>query len=467
MIRKSLKLIFLFSFLLGFSQSEKPNIIWLVCEDQSTDFFPMYGDDTINLPNLEALADDSVVYENMHATTPVCAPARSAIITGMYPTTLGTHNMRTYNEGRTTNQPSLGIPSYSPKFPNYILPFTKYLRDHGYYCTNNNKEDYNFKISDDAWDQTCKYCSGKQKENIHWRNRDKDQPFFAVFNFQITHEAQIWSQAKNKIYVDPSNIKVPPYFPDDPIIRKDMAINYSNLIRMDREVGKLITELKNQGLYENTYIFFYSDHGGPFPRHKRAIYESGTKVPFMIKMPNSKYAKTRDNRLLSFIDLAATVLDIANINIPDYMQGESILDSSINERKYLVSASDRFDEQIDRIRSIQSKKYKLIVNFDTSKPHALPVSYRENMPMMQRMKEMYVSGNLNPVQQLWFETPKSKLEFYDLQLDPYEVNNLIEIPKYKSLILEYKKQLENWIEKTNDMGRIAEEDIVKYSTFSH
>ena len=467
MIRKSLKLIFLFSFLLGFSQSEKPNIIWLVCEDQSTDFFPMYGDDTINLPNLEALADDSVVYENMHATTPVCAPARSAIITGMYPTTLGTHNMRTYNEGRTTNQPSLGIPSYSPKFPNYILPFTKYLRDHGYYCTNNNKEDYNFKISDDAWDQTCKYCSGKQKENIHWRNRDKDQPFFAVFNFQITHEAQIWSQAKNKIYVDPSNIKVPPYFPDDPIIRKDMAINYSNLIRMDREVGKLITELKNQGLYENTYIFFYSDHGGPFPRHKRAIYESGTKVPFMIKMPNSKYAKTRDNRLLSFIDLAATVLDIANISIPDYMQGESILDSSINERKYLASASDRFDEQIDRIRSIQSKKYKLIVNFDTSKPHALPVSYRENMPMMQRMKEMYVSGNLNPVQQLWFETPKSKLEFYDLQLDPYEVNNLIEIPKYKSLILEYKKQLENWIEKTNDMGRIAEEDIVKYSTFSH
>ena len=177
---------------------------------------------------------------------------------------------------------------------------------------------------------------GKQKENIHWRNRDKDQPFFAVFNFQITHEAQIWSQAKNKIYVDPSNIKVPPYFPDDPIIRKDMAINYSNLIRMDREVGKLITELKNQGLYENTYIFFYSDHGGPFPRHKRAIYESGTKVPFMIKMPNSKYAKTRDNRLLSFIDLAATVLDIANINIPDYMQGESIF--------CLLYTSDAADE---------------------------------------------------------------------------------------------------------------------------
>ena len=156
----------------------------------------------------------------------------------------------------------------------------------------------------------------------------------------------------------------------------------------------------------------------------------------MIKLPNSKDAGSRDDRLLSFVDLAPTVLDIANVFIPEYIQGKSILDKRIEERKFLVSASDRFDEQVDRIRSIQSKKYKLIVNFDTSKPHAQPVSYRENMPMMQRMKEMYVSGNLNPVQQLWFETPKSKLEFYDLQLDPYEVNNLIEIPKYKSLILE-------------------------------
>ena len=449
-----------------FSQSEKPNIIWLVCEDQSVDFFPMYGDNTVNLPNLESLADNSIIYDNMHATTPVCSPARSAIITGMYPTTLGTHNMRTYNEGRDTNQPTLGIPSYSPKFPDYILPFTKYLRDGGYYCTNNNKEDYNFKITNDAWDQTCKYCSGVKKQDIHWRNRDKDQPFFAVFNFQITHEAQIWSQAKNKIYVDPDKITPPPYFPDDAIIRKDMAINYSNLIRMDRELGILIKELKHNGLYENSYIFFYSDHGGPFPRHKRAIYESGTKVPFMIKLPNSKEAGSRDDRLLSFIDLAPTVLDIAGLTIPEYIQGKSILDTKLKEREYLISASDRFDEQIDRIRSIQTKKYKLIVNYDTSQTHALPVKYRENMPMMRKMNEMYSSGKLNSIQKLWFQTPKSELELYNLQKDPYEINNLIESPKrlnYKSLVKTFRKKLNDWIENTNDLGRMPEKEIIKYS----
>ena len=466
MLIKSIQLILILSFSLVFSQSEKPNIIWLVCEDQSVDFFPMYGDNTVNLPNLESLADDSIIYDNMHATTPVCAPARSAIITGMYPTTLGTHNMRTYNEGRSTNQPTLGIPSYSPKFPDYILPFTKYLRDGGYYCTNSNKEDYNYKMINDAWDQTCKYCSGKEKQEIHWRNRGKDQPFFAVFNFQITHEAQIWSQANNKIYVKPDNISVPPYFPNDDIIRNDMAINYSNLIRMDKEVGKIIQELKDSGLYENSYIFFYSDHGGPFPRHKRAIYESGTKVPFMIKMPNSKHAGNRDDRLLSFIDLAPTVLDVAELTIPKYIQGRSILDTVIKEREYLISASDRFDEQIDRIRSIQTKKYKLIVNFDTSKPHALPVSYRDNMPMMRRMNEMYLSDKLDSIQELWFQTPKNELELYDLQEDPYEINNLIKSSKelkYKSLVKKYKKALDDWIEKTNDLGRISEKEIVKYS----
>ena len=151
----------------AFAQKNKPNIIWLVCEDQSAQFFPMYGDKTVSLPHLEKLAEDSVLFENMHATTPVCAPARSAIITGMYPTTLGTHNMRTYNEGRKTNQPQLGIPSYSPKFPDYIKPFTVYLRDEGYYCTNSNKQDYNFEITSDAWDQSCRYCQGEEKENIH------------------------------------------------------------------------------------------------------------------------------------------------------------------------------------------------------------------------------------------------------------------------------------------------------------
>ena len=446
------------------AQSKHPNIIWLVSEDQSSEFFPMYGDDTVHLPHLEALAADSVIYDNMHATTPVCAPARSAIITGMYPTTLGTHNMRAYNEGRDTNQPELGIPSYSPKFSTDIKPFTTYLRDAGYYCTNSNKQDYNFKISKDAWDQTCRYCSGEQKANIHWRNRGEGQPFFAVFNFQITHESQIWQQQNNKRYVTPDEVKnIPPYFPDDPVVREDMATNYSNLVRMDKEIGVIISELKEQGLYDNTYIFFYSDHGGPFPRHKRAIYDSGIKVPLMIKLPKNAKAGNRNDDLWSFVDLVPTVLQLAQIPLPNYLQGMSILDKKTKPRKYLVTASDRFDGQVDRIRSIKTRRYKLIKNYDVSLPHALDVNYRKKMPMMRRLIALSEKGLLDKNAQRWFDTPKAAIEFYDLQKDPFELNNLAGKALYTKKLRKLNSLLEQWIIDTNDLGRLPEQEIIGYS----
>jgi arylsulfatase A-like enzyme len=448
-----------------FAQVNKPNIIWLVCEDQSAQFFPMYGDKTVSLPNLEQLADDSVLFENMHATTPVCAPARSAIITGMYPTTLGTHNMRAYNEGRKTNQPQLGIPSYSPKFPDYIKPFTVYLREAGYYCTNNNKQDYNFEITKSAWDQSCRYCQGKEKENIHWRKRNAGQPFFAVFNFQITHESQIWRQQQQEVFLNPNDIEfIPPYFPDDPVIRRDMATNYSNLVRMDKEVGEIISELKEQGLYDDAYIFFYSDHGGPFPRHKRAIYQTGTKVPFFIKFPKSLNAGAKDDRILSFVDLAPSVLQMAAIEIPKHMQGKPINEFSHKSlRDYLITASDRFDGQLDRIRAIQDKRFKLIRSFYLDKSHHLDVQYRKNMPMMQKLLKLYLDGQLNQDQQKWFGL-KEEYEFYDLQIDPYEMKNQIQNPDYQDHIQLLKVELEKWMLNTNDLGAVPEQVLIKQAT---
>lgn len=456
-------LFFFLHFLVSVAQESQPNIIWLVCEDQSPDFFPMYGDDTVSLPHIEALAEDSVIYNNMHATTPVCAPARSAIITGMYPTTLGTHNMRAFNEGRSTNQPSLGIPSYSPAFPKHIRPFTTYLRESGYYCTNSNKQDYNFKISEDAWDQTCRYCKGAKKDEIHWRNRGEGQAFFAVFNFQITHEAQIWHQQDQPLHVNPVDIEVPPYFPDDAVIRKDMAVNYSNLVRMDGEVGAIIKELKASGLYDDSYIFFYSDHGGPFPRHKRAIYNTGTKVPFMIKLPKSKNSGKTVDELLSFIDLAPTVLSIAQLPIPEHIQGVDILNNRRKQRDYLVTASDRFDEQVDRIRAIQTKRYKLIKNFVPLKPHAIPVGYRENMPMMQQLNKLYASKSLNSVQEQWFSNPKASLEFYDLKNDPFELNNLAGESKHNKTLMKMHNALKEWIRDTKDLGALSESSLIEKS----
>ncbi len=450
------------------AQDQPPNIIWLVCEDQSVDFFPMYGDSTVSLPNLEALTEESVVYTNMHATTPVCSPARSAIITGRYPTSIGTHNMRTYRYqyGATENQPQLGIPVYSPQPAEDTPAFTTYLRDEGYFCTNRDKMDYNFLISDQAWDVTChqRYCN---EDNLyaraHWRSAENNQPFFSVFNFSITHESQIWNNQKLTLEIDPQVVNVPPYFPNDSIVRHDLAVNYSNLIKMDQQIGLIIDQLKEDGLYDNSFIFFYSDHGGPFPRHKRAINQSGTKVPLIVKFPKAQFAGTLDGRLLSFIDFAPTLLNIVGIEKPSHLQGQSFIGpNQPKERTYLVTASDRFDGQVDRVRAVQTQQYKYVKNYHVSKPHALDVKYRKNMPMMRRMLELLKEGKLNENQMKWFQVPKANEEFYDLLNDPYELHNLADQKKYKKIKKQMAQELEKWIALTDDLGRFPESELGLY-----
>ncbi len=433
----------------------QPNIIWLVAEDQSPEWFPMYGDQVIALPNLEALAKDGVVFDNAYSPVPVCAPARSAIITGLYPTTLGTHNMRTYNAYATQNQPEIGIPSYSPIVPDGVKMFTEYLRREGYYCTNGPKEDYNFKKLKSAWDESSK--------DAHWRKRSTGQPFFSVFNFGVCHESQIWNRGKDSLFVDPSQLLVPPYFPDTEIIRHDLAVNYSNLKRLDDQIGSIIDQLKEDGLYENSIIFFYGDHGGPFPRHKRALYETGTQVPMVIKFPKYENAGKRDARLLSFIDLAPTVLSMADIEPPKVMQGIAQFGKYevAQKPKYVFHSSDRFDELYDRLRAVRSHRFKYIKNFDPSLPNAIPVAYREQMPMMQELRKLYASGSLNAVQSHWFTAPKPEEELYDLKNDPYELINLADRPELQDTLLHLRTVLNDWIRETNDLGQIPEKELIE------
>jgi len=431
-----------------------PNIVWLVAEDQSPEFFPMYGDHTLPLPRLEQLAEDGVVFTRAYAPVPVCAPARSSIITGMYPTTLGTHNMRTYTAWSEENQPEIGIPSYSPIPPQGVRMFTEYLRMAGYYCTNNAKEDYNFKPSPVAWDE-----SGKK---AHWRHRPAGQPFFAVFNFEVCHESQIWQRTGDSLWVAPGEVPVPPYFPDNDTIRHDLAVNYSNLGRLDRQIGEVIAQLKADGLYENSYIFFYSDHGGPFPRHKRALYETGVRVPMIIKFPQNRRAGKRDSLLFSFIDLAPTVLSLAGIMPPPVMQGKAQLGEfrDTTPRKYLFSSSDRFDEVYDRLRAVRSERFKYIRNFNPEISNALPVRYREQMGMMRNMRSLYEQGQLDSIQSLWFRTPKPEEELYDLEKDPYELDNLARAPALQDTLLRFREVLDQWIGETKDLGRYPEKELI-------
>ena len=449
--------------LIGFSQkTNQPNIVWFVIEDQSQHFFPFYGDKSVNLPNISSLLDNGVIYDQMNSPYPVCAPARSAIITGMYPNSIGTGNMRAYREfinERPDKESSLEIPYYSSKLAENITPFTQILRENGYYCTNNSKRDYNFKLRDEAWDDSS--------NNASWENRKEEKPFFSVFNFGITHESQIWVRDKENLKVDTNNLKVPPLFPDDSITRHALAVNYSNLVEMDRQVGLIIKKLKDQGLYDNTYIFFYSDHGGPFPRYKRSIYETGSKVPLIVKFPlNIKVTEKRNKDLLNFIDFAPTVLSIAGYDIPKIYQGKPFLGimKSKRKRKYLFTASDRFDEQPDRIRAVKNKRYKYIRNYNLNNSHALPVSYRTQMHLMQHLNKLNDLNALSPKQKLWYKFPKSREEFYDLENDPFELNNLIGDENYSKILNNLRNQLNMWMEEVNDLGHISEKELSKFLT---
>lgn len=245
----------------------QPNILWLSCEDISP-YLEMYGDSTIKTPNLDRLAKEGILFENCFATTGQSAPSRHSIITGMHSTCTSGSNMRTGGK----------------QFPDDIKCFPLYLQEAGYYCTNNFKTDYNFSIPEHAslWNDLSK--------TAHWKNRPADKPFFAVFNRHETHESHI--KQDKPLRVDPKNVKVPPYYPDTEKVRKDIARNYTNIIELDSIIGDYLTELEQAGLLESTIIVFWSDHGGPMPRGKREIHESGIRVPMIIRLPNKQFAGT-------------------------------------------------------------------------------------------------------------------------------------------------------------------------------
>ena len=455
--------ILLLTTLTGCEQKQyQPNIVWLVAEDQSQHFFPFYGDKSVNLTNISFLLENGIIYDDMNSPYPVCAPARSGIITGMYPNSIGTGNMRAlsdYRNIRNENEASLEIPYYSSKLAESIKPFTQILRENGYYCTNNSKRDYNFKLRDEAWDDSS--------NDATWENREEGKPFFSVFNFNVTHESQIWKRDKQQLKVNPNTLTVPPVFPDDSISRHALAVNYSNLVEMDRQMGLIIKKLKDQGLYDNTYIFFYSDHGGPFPRYKRSIHETGSKVPLIVKFPSNVKVKEKRNRdMLNFIDFAPTILSIADIDIPKIYQGKAFLGNQKSKikRKYLFTASDRFDEHSDRIRAVKSNRFKYIRNYNINKPHALNIGYRTQMALMQHLNKLNDSNKLSPEQKLWFQVPKNPEEFYDLKNDPFELNNLIVDNNYSKQLNDLRNQLDMWMKEINDLGHIPEKELAKLLT---
>jgi len=445
-----------------FGQSQKPNILWIVCEDISPTL-SMYGDNTAKTPNLDQLAKESVVYDNAFAPVGVCAPTRSSIITGMYPTSIGTMNMRTGKDVHSwgTRKYESKIPitdikgdtirQYSAVIPAEVKCFTEYLRTDGYFCTNNQKTDYQFAPPITAWDEN--------NSKAHWRNAPKEMPFFSVFNIGITHESQLWKQT-GALTVDPKKVPVPPYLQDTELARNNIARHYSNVELMDIEVGKIIQQLKDDGLYKNTIIMFYSDHGGPLPRQKRAILDSGLKVPFMVKgLENT--GKGRTDRLISFTDLAPTILSLANIKPPKHLDGKAFLGTyKTKPRKYVYGSSDRFDESTDRIRAIRNKRFLYLRNYFPEKIKYKEIGYRKNIPMMNELLKLKNHQQLNEVQFEWFNT-KTTEELYDCEKDPHNIVNLAQNPYYKDLLDTFRKENLNRVQKYPDLGFIPEAQLIE------
>ncbi|WP_111709797.1 sulfatase family protein [Lutibacter citreus] len=447
-------------------KKKQPNFLIISCEDISP-YLSFYGDKTAHTPNLDKLAEKSLVFDNAFATVGVCAPSRSSIITGMYPVSIGTHNMRTGGDvqgwGNRTYKRSPkrkridqeGIPfgTYSVVAPPEVKCFTTLLRKEGYFCTNNKKTDYQFAAPLSSWDENG--------ETAHFKNRDKNQPFCSVFNLVVTHESRIWLLAKDSLRVNPKKVPLHSYWPDNDIVRTDMARNYSNIEMMDSEAGKIIQELEDSGEYDNTYILFYSDHGGPLPRGKRAIYDSGLKIPFMVKLPKNKN-NGRTDELISGVDIAPTILSLADIKVPEYMQGQAFLgkQKQVN-RDYVFGSADRFDEDYDRIRCIRDKEHMLVFNYYLNQASYLDLEYRRGLPMMQKMLELRDAGKLNKIQMQWFNPKKVEIEFYDVNEDPEQVNNIASDPKYKNKIESMLAELARWQEEVKDKGSIPEATLIK------
>jgi uncharacterized sulfatase len=420
----------------------RPNILWISCEDISPDL-ACYGDEYAETPNLDRLARQGCRYTHAFVPFPVCAPTRSAIITGVHPGTLGSMHMRTKNKG------------YEAVPPPQVKCFTEYLRAVGYYCTNNRKTDYQFNSPFTAWDESSK--------KAHWRNRPANMPFFSVFNLTVTHESKCWPRKNEKLTHDPAKVEVPPYYPDTPVVRENLARYYDNITKMDKQAADILEQLQADGLAENTVVFFWSDHGRGLPRCKRWPYDSGLHVPLIIRWPGRVKPGTVCDELVNLIDLAPTLLSLADVEIPTYMQGRVLLGRDKAEpRKYVFGGRNRMDlSSNDYIRTVRDKRYRYIRNFTPEVPYAQRIDYMEKMPIMQEWRRLHAEGKLTGANKLFFLHPKPLEELYDIAADPHEIDNLADLPQHQRVLIRMRAVLEKWIKDTADLGGVPEDELIE------
>ncbi|XZE44726.1 sulfatase family protein [Pirellulaceae bacterium SH467] len=421
--------------------SVRPNILWITSEDNGPQL-GCYGDRFATSPHIDALAAKGLRFNRCWSNAPVCAPARTTIITGMYATSFGASNMRS----RGTRKPNT-----------LLLP--ELLRAEGYYCTNNVKEDYNFNATTKPWNESS--------NKAHWRNRPEQSPFFSVFNFTTTHESQI-RKRPHDAQKDPSQVPVPPYHPDLPEVRQDWAQYYDKIEEMDGQVGKVLQQLESDGLADSTIVFYFGDHGSGMPRSKRWLYQSGLHVPMIVYVPEklrpvageSYQPASASDRLISFVDLVPTVLRLTGAAIPSYLEGSPFLGTNIPDApKFAFGFRDRMDERIDMSRAVRNDRYLYIKNFMPFRPQGTFLTYMFQTPTTQVWKKAFDDGKLNEAQSFFWK-PKPAEELYDLSTDPFQIKNLAGSTALANIQADLREQLRNHMIRTKDQG-VVPEAVVK------
>jgi uncharacterized sulfatase len=428
----------------GQASAARPNIVWLTSEDHGP-HVGCYGDTFATTPNMDALAKRGMIYRHCWSNAPVCAPARTTLISGMYPTSTGSEHMRSM----------LPYPKGKQMFP-------QFLRAAGYYCTNNSKEDYNLEKPGKVWDESS--------AKAHWKKRDQDQPFFAVFNSTKSHESQIRKRPHKQIH-DPAKVRVPAYHPDTPEVRQDWAQYYDCVTEADADAGQRLKELEEAGLMEETIIFYFADHGSGMPRNKRTPCNSGLQVPLVIYIPE-KYrelaspdykAGGETQRLVSFVDFAPTVLSLAGIEAPDWMQGFAFLGKHQKEpQPFVYGFRGRMDERQDIVRSVTDGRYVYVRNYMPHLPAGQHNEYMFQTPTTRVWKKLFDEGKLTP-EQAAFWKPRVQEELYDLEDDPDEVKNIVDDKESEPILADMRWAINGWQNRVRDVGLLPEGEIHSFS----
>ena len=432
---------------------QRPNIVYLALED-ITPMMGCYGNTYAKTPVFDKLADEGIRYTHAYSVAPVCSPSRSSIVTGMYPTTLGTMHHRS-NVGRP--------PAFLEMIPNH-------MRKAGYYTMNNAKQDYN--IGGAAWHESSR--------KAHWRNRpDKDQPFFAKFDFQECHssiikipENVIVKQRLNRLkpedFHDPAKASIPPYHPENPVFRKAWSRYYDAVTQVDYRAGEIISQLKEDGLWDDTIVIVWADHGVGMPRGKHTVWEQGTHVPLIVRYPKkyrhlapAKPGSVLDD-LICLMDMGPSVLKLAGIDTPDYMHGRALLcKSDAKKRDYVVSTRDRLDSRFEMVRSIRDKRYRYQRNFYPHLPYKPYEDFEFEAPVLVEWVKLARAGKLTGDKEMLTMRFKPIEELYDSENDPHMVRNVAADPKYAKVLEKMRSRLHDWMVKTCDLGILEESEVHK------